>query len=44
MLSDAVRRLLLIAAMTAVGLAVGFRVHTGRWPRWPGSGSPSRSA
>jgi ABC-type multidrug transport system permease subunit len=29
MLSDAVRLLLLIAAMTAVGLAVGFRVHTG---------------
>jgi ABC transporter DrrB family efflux protein len=29
MLSDAVRLLLLIAAMTAVGFAVGFRVHTG---------------
>jgi ABC transporter DrrB family efflux protein len=29
MLSDAVRLLLLIAAMTAVGFGVGFRVHTG---------------
>ena len=32
MLSDAVRLLLLIALMTAVGFAVGFRIHTGILP------------
>jgi ABC-2 type transport system permease protein/oleandomycin transport system permease protein len=32
MLSDAVRLLLLIALMTAVGFAVGFRIHTGVLP------------
>jgi ABC-2 type transport system permease protein/oleandomycin transport system permease protein len=32
MLSDAVRLLLLITLMTAVGLAVGFRIHTGVLP------------
>lgn len=37
-LSDAVRLLLLIAAMTAVGFAVGFRVHTGVLPALAGLG------
>ena len=32
MLSDALRLLMLIALMTAVGFAVGFRIHTGALP------------